>query len=143
MFADTNQIENACTSYDIKILKSLTSSSLTKKEKYLLSSYCKPEQALKNQLLADSCLPASAKIRLGDKNAENELIKEFQQTNDFGRREQIVAELADAGTERCLHFLISVFNKPIYYHPRIYNGDSCIGRSIGSAVIAGFSKAFA
>ncbi len=126
--------------YRYVIMNSLLASSLTKEEKNNLLSYCNPEQPLKSKLLEECGLSVSAKIRLGDEKTENALIKEFEMTGDFRKKEEIVAEMADAGTEKCLHFLIKIFNKPIYFYPLQYKGDSCVGRSIGSAVIAGFKR---
>jgi hypothetical protein len=114
----------------------LCASSITQSQKNLLYSYCNPEPTLRNKLLADSTLPVSARIRLGDKAAENELIDKFNATVDFKGKEKIVAQLADAGTEKCLHVLIRTFNKPIYE----YGIDSCIFQSIGISIIKGFQR---
>jgi hypothetical protein len=122
------------------IIQSLPFSSLSKEEKNNLLSYCIPGESIKMQLREEKSLSVSAKIRLGDKIAENELIKEFETVSDFRSKEDIVAEMADAGTEKCLQFLIKIFNKPIYFYPLKYKGDSCIGRSIGCAVILGFQR---
>lgn len=122
--------------YSGLIEDALCASGLSKKQKNFLYSYCNPEQPLRNELLADSTLPVSARIRIGDKSAESRLFDKYYTVTDFDEKERIVAQIADAGTEKCLHFLIKQFNKPIYKYGR----DSCIIKSIGIAVIQGFQR---
>jgi hypothetical protein len=86
--------------------------------------------------LQDSTLPVTARIRLGDKKAERELINKFDSEQDFEGKAKIVAQLAHAGTPECLKFLIERYNDPIYF----YGKGGCIICSIKFEIIKGFQR---
>jgi hypothetical protein len=122
--------------YSIQIKSSLDSSKLAKTDKNILLSYCDLTPALQKGILEDSTLPVTARIRLGDKKAERELINKFDAEQDFERKTEIVKQLAHAGTPECLKFLIERFNDPIY----LYGKGGCIVFSIKFAIIEGFQR---
>ncbi len=122
--------------YSTQIKSSLDSSKLSQNAKNILLSYCDISPELRKEVLNDSTLPVTARIRLGDKKAERELINKFDSEQDFEGKEKIVAQLAHAGTPECLKFLIKRFNDPIY----LYGKDSCIVFSIKFTIIKGFQR---
>jgi hypothetical protein len=122
--------------YSTQIKSSLDSSKISKTSKNILLSYCDLTPELQKEVLKDSTLPVTARIRLGDKEAERELINKFDSEQDFEGKTKIIAQLAHAGTPECLRFLIERFNDPIYS----YGKSGCILSSIKFDIIQGFQR---
>jgi len=84
-------------------------------EKDQLLSLCTPDSETVIRLLKDGHLGLAYQARLGNENAEKEIIAKYDTTTDFLIAEKSVEELGICGSLKCIDLLIKSFNRPLYF----------------------------
>jgi hypothetical protein len=120
----------SCTPYPVlvkygsEIRKAMNHENCNKKEYIELLILTNTDKTEADSLLKNKGLPLHYKARLGDKLAEDSLIKVFRNETVFEKRIDEIQQLIFVGSINCQKALISVFNAPVYgycYKSKVIN----------------------
>ena len=122
--------------YSSEIIEKVCSSLLDKNEINTLAALSGPPDSIKEKLLADSMVSMPLRARLGDKNAEDKLIKLFKDAKEFTVADIAAKNLFICGSKRCLSELVRSFNRPVYEIGR----RGCVSNSLRVSIISGLKR---
>ncbi|MBD3321167.1 MAG: hypothetical protein GF350_08750 [Chitinivibrionales bacterium] len=100
---------------------------------YELLALTELDNSTRCDLLDNDLLDKKIRARLGDKDAESDLIEKFKNENEYWKKERLVSDLVYIGTDTCLKTLILHFNDSLFD----YTEKGCLKESIRCAIIKG------
>lgn len=108
-------------------------------DKYKLLSLLELSSEEKKELLK-MYMKVELKARLGDKKAEDKLIKTYLNCKEYRRRESYTKKMIMAGTDRCIKILIKTFNDPYFNIEKYKTAPPCTLSTIRVPIMEGLRR---